>query len=299
MKRNFNDWLNTMRDSIATYDYYTDFEKVYKNTDAIKVELNILNSLIGSKNIKEDFLTLYNKYPEILKAIPVLIAKRESEIKITDIGTEKIFNFNKANYSAEEYAEFMEKTGLFDLISHHLINSLVDYVIGVEVGMDTNARKNRTGDVMEDIVESYLLKAGLVKDQTYFKEMYASEIEKKFNHDLSSLRNDGKAEKRFDFVFIGALGTVFACECNFYGNHGSKLNETARSYKTIAIESQSIPSFQFVWFTDGIGWLDAKHNLEETFDVLKTLYNITDLENGCLKDLLESDRYLVNFIHQD
>lgn len=125
-----------MRDSIATYDYYTDFKKVYKNTDSIKLELNILNSLIGSKNIRNDFLDLYKKYPEILKVIPILLAKRESEMKVTEIGNEKIFNFDKPNYSAEEYVDFMEKTGLFDLISNHLINNLVDYVMGVEVGIE-------------------------------------------------------------------------------------------------------------------------------------------------------------------
>ena len=285
MSRNFNDWLKTMRDSIATYDYYTDFEKVYKNTDSIKVELNILNSLIGSKDIRNDFLSLYKRYPETLKAIPILIAKRETEIKVTDIGTDKIFNFNKPNYSAEEYADFMEKTGLFDLISHHLINNLVDYVMGVEVGMDTNARKNRTGDVMEDIIESYLVKAGLEKNVTYFKEMYKSDVESRFGIDLSKISNNGKTEKRFDFVFI-KNNHIYACECNFYSGGGSKLNETARSYKALALEAKDIINFSFIWFTDGTGWYSARHNLEETFDVLDTIYNLKDLEISGINDLL-------------
>ena len=282
--RNFNEWLQTMRDSIATYDYYTDFNKVYKNTDSIKVELNILNSLIGSKNIRNDFLDLYMKYPEILKVIPILLAKRESEIKVTEIGNEKIFNFANPNYSEDEYADFMEKAGLFDLISNHLINNLVDYVMGVEAGMDTNARKNRTGDVMENIVESYLIKAGFQKNLTYFKEMYKSEIEKKFGLDLSKISNNGKTEKRFDFVFLKE-NHVYACECNFYGGGGSKLNETARSYKTLALEAKDIPNFTFVWFTDGTGWSSAKHNLEETFDILETIYNLKDLDKGVLNNL--------------
>ena len=147
------------------------------------------------------------------------------------------------------------------MLQNHIINNLVDYVLGVEVGMDTNGRKNRTGDVMEDLVESYLIKAGLIKNKTYFKEMYKTDIEKKFGLDLSAISNDGKTEKRFDFVFIGAFGQIFACECNFYGSNGSKLNETARSYKNLAIESKNIKGFNFVWFTDGIGWNTAKHNL--------------------------------------
>jgi type II restriction enzyme len=163
--------------------------------------------------------------------------------------------------------------------------------------MDTNGRKNRTGHVMEDLVESYLIKAGLVKGKTYFKEMYASDVEKKFGLDLSALSNDGKAEKRFDFVFVGALGTVFACECNFYSGGGSKLNETARSYKTITEEAKSISGFQFVWFTDGIGWNSARHNLEETFDVLSNLYNLKDLENGAIDTLVDSKKYLESLMN--
>lgn len=170
------------------------------------------------------------------------------------------------------------------MISNHLINNLVDYVMGVEVGMDTNARKNRTGDVMENIVESYLVKAGFKKDETYFKEMYKSEIEQKFGLDLSRISNNGKTEKRFDFVFVKGKH-VYACECNFYGGGGSKLNEAARSYKTLALEAKDISNFTFVWFTDGTGWNSARHNLEETFDVLETIYNLKDLDNGALNHL--------------
>ena len=294
--RDFNQWLSTMKDSIATWTYYTDFEKVYENVQKVKVELNILNSLIGSKNIEEEFQSIVKEYPKVLVVVPILLAKREAEIKVQDADGSYVFNFVNMNYSVEQYTLFMRNSGLFDLLQNHLINNLVDYVLGVEVGMDTNGRKNRTGHVMEDLVESYLIKAGLIKGKTYFKEMYASDVEKKFGLDLSKLSNDGKAEKRFDFVFVGALGTVFACECNFYSGGGSKLNETARSYKTLTEESRDITGFQFVWFTDGIGWKSAKHNLEETFDVLDNLYNLQDLENGELNHLIDSAEYLKKLI---
>lgn len=285
MKRNFKEWLSTMRDSIATWRYYTDFEKVYSNVESIKVELNILNSLIGSRNIESEFKQLLKDYPKTLKVVPILLAKREKEIKITDAEGEFLFNFNKPNYSIEEYTKFMRETGLFDLLEKHIINNLVDYVTGVEVGMDTNGRKNRTGDAMEDLVESYLVKYGLVKGISYFKEMTKSEIEEKFNLDLNCISNQGKTEKRFDFVLY-VNNHVYACECNFYGSSGSKLNETARSYKNLAIESKQVEGFTFVWFTDGIGWNTANHNLEETFDVLETIYNLKDLDEGALEKLL-------------
>ena len=290
MKRNFNEWFKTFRTSIATYNYYVDFEKVYSNVDAIKVELNILNSLIGSKNIEVDFVNLLKKYPETLKVIPILIAKRESEIYCQDENGGKTFEFDFGRYlpifhnSFEEYKYFMRETGLFDLLENHIINNLVDYVTGVEVGLDSNGRKSRSGDIMEDLVESYIVKAGFIKGVTYFKEMRLSTIEEKWGLDLSSISNTGKTEKRFDFVVI-ANNTVHAIETTFYNSSGSKPNETARSYETIALGSKNIDRFKFVWFTDGKGWIPSRHNLEETFDVMEHIYNINDLENGIISEV--------------
>ncbi len=281
MKRNFDEWLKTFTDTIATWKYYTDFEKVYLNVDKIKIELNILNSLIGSANIENEFKKIAEKYPETLKAIPILIAKREKEIKITDANQNYVFNFRSPNYSIDEFVIFMRETGLFDLLQNHMIHSLIDYVTGVEVGMDTNGRKGRTGDAMEDLVESYIIKAGFVKGVTYFKELKLSAIEEKWGLDLSNISNTGKNEKRFDFVVV-TNNSLYAIETNFYNSQGSKPNETARSYKTIALESQNIDGFTFVWFTDGKGWLPSRHNLEETFDVMENIYNINDLENGII-----------------
>ena len=286
MKRDFNEWFETFRSSIATYRYYVDFEKVYGNVEAIKIELNILNSLIGSKNIEADFEKLLKNYPQVLKCIPILLAVRGREIYTIDGDGEYLFNFSKMNCSAEKYKIFMRKTGLFDLISEHIINNLVDYVTGVEVGLDSNGRKNRGGHLMEDLVESYLKNAGLVRDSDYFKEMYISEIEAKWGIDLSKVSNQGKTEKRFDFV-VKMGDMVYGIETNFYTSGGSKLNETARSYKTIALETREIDGFAFVWFTDGEGWKSARHNLEETFDVMDDIYCIRDLENGIVDMLFK------------
>ena len=284
MKRDFKEWLKTFRNSICDYCYYVDFNKVYGNVETIKVELNILNSLIGSKNIEADFEKLLTDYPQILKCIPVLLAVRGREIYTIDGDGEYLFNFKKMNYSVEEYKMFMRKTGLFSLISEHVINNLVDYVTGVEVGLDSNGRKNRGGHLMENLVENYLQKAGLLKGVDYFKEMYISDIERKWSIDLSNISNQGKAEKRFDFV-VKKGKTIYAIETNFYSSGGSKLNETARSYKTIALEAKEIQGFAFVWFTDGQGWQSARHNLEETFDVMDNIYCISDMENETIEFL--------------
>lgn len=284
MVRDFNIWLSQFRDSIANYDYYVNFEKVYSNINNIKIELNILNSLIGSDDIESDFENIVSKYPETLKCIPLLLAVRANEIFAMDIDGEFIYNFKKPNYSVEQYKIFMRKTGLFDLLKNHLISNLVDYATGVETGLDSNGRKNRGGHLMEDLVESYIVKAGYIKNESYFKEMYIHQITDKWNIDLSAISNNGKAEKRFDFV-IKTENMIYGIETNFYASSGSKLNETARSYKQIAQEVDTINGFTFVWFTDGKGWNSAKHNLEETFDVMEHIYSIDDLENGVVLSL--------------
>lgn len=285
MKRNFREWFNTFADSIATYEYYTDFNTVYKNIDKIKVELNIMNSLVGSKNIEKDFDNLFKKYPEIRKCLPLLIAVREKEIKVVDNGEKLKYNFTNID-DIELLKRFMRKTGLFDLISNHLVNTLVDYATGVEVGLGSNGRKNRGGHLMEDVLQNFIEKEGFVLNKTYFKEMYLKDIEHKWNIDLSSLSNLGKVAKRFDYV-VKTDNCIYAFETNFYSSSGSKLNETARSYKMIAEESKNIKGFAFVWVTDGLGWVDARNNLEETFDVMDNLYNIKDLSNGKLKEILK------------
>ena len=282
MKRNFIEWLGTFKDNISDYKYYINFEKVYKNVEENKVEFNMLNSLLGSKNIEEDFINLVTKYPEVLKCIPILLAVRNMEIPAIDEEGAFIYNFKKINQNLEQYIVFMNKTGLFDLLANRGVTNIIDFVLGVETGLDSNGRKNRGGHLMEDLIEGYLKSEGV----EYYKEMYLKDIEEKWGIDLSALSNNGKSAKRFDFV-VKTNSMVYGIETNFYTSGGSKLNETARSYKMIAEESKNIEGFKFVWFTDGKGWTSARKNLEETFDVLDSMYNINDVENGIMKELFK------------
>lgn len=282
--RDFDEWLSKFRESISGYDYYIDFEKVVRNVEDIKIELNILNSLIGSKTIEEDFEKIIEKYPETLKCIPLLLAVRGNEIYAQDEEGAFLYNFKKMNYSVEQYKVFMRKTGLFDMIANHLVNNLVDYALGIETGLDSNGRKNRGGHQMENLVEKYIVAAGFVKGETYFKEMYLEDIEKKWKIDLSALSDQGKSTKRFDFV-LKTDNMIYGIETNFYTSGGSKLNETARSYKLLSQEAEGIDEFSFVWFTDGLGWKSARGNLRETFEVMEHIYSIEDMEKDVMKTL--------------
>ena len=282
MKRNFVEWLGTFKDNISDYKYYINFDKVYKNVEENKVEFNMLNSLLGSKNIEEDFINLVTKYPEVLKCIPILLAVRNMEIPAMDEEGAFIYNFKKMNQSLEQYIVFMNKTGLFDLLANRGVTNIIDFVLGVETGLDSNGRKNRGGHLMEDLIEGYLKSEGV----EYYKEMYLKDVEEKWGVNLSSLSNNGKSAKRFDFV-VKTNNMIYGIETNFYTSGGSKLNETARSYKMIAEECKNIQGFKFVWFTDGKGWTSAKKNLEETCDVLDSMYNINDVENGVMNKLFK------------
>ena len=280
--KNFDVWFETLRSSINKYRFYVDFKKVYSNADSMKIELNILNSLIGSKNIEVELEEILIRYPEVLKCIPTLLAVRYNEIYVQDEQGAYNFNFKEKNYSEKEYIMFMKKTGLLDLISNHIVNNLVDYVLGVETGLDSNGRKNRGGHQMEQLLESYIKKTGV----EYYKEMYITEIESKWNIDLSNISTKETSTKRWDFV-VKLDKKIYVIETNFYSTNGSKLNETARSYKMLAEKSENIDNFEFMWITDGAGWKKTRRSLKETYDTMNYLYNITDMENNILETLFK------------
>lgn len=296
--RDFDQWLSTFKTTIYGFPYYVNFPKIYDNVDSVRVQLNAMNSLIGSKHIEEDFDNLLKEYPGVIRCIPILIAKRLDEVKdnfeIIDDVEPISFDFTKISNSPEQYKLFMEKTGLFDLFANHMISSVYDYVMGVEVGLDSNARKNRGGTVMEDLVERHIQKSGFADGRHYFgsmnpgrfyfTQMYIHEIEARWKLDLREVSAKAKTEKRFDFV-LKTPRWVYGVETNFYRSGGSKLNETARSYKEIAQEAEMTDGFRFVWITDGQGWNSARNNLRETFDEMELIFNLNDLEHGALAKL--------------
>jgi type II restriction enzyme len=177
----------------------------------------------------------------------------------------------------------MRESGLFNLIANRIVGDLVDYTTGVEVGLDSNGRKNRGGKLMESVVEAHIIAAGITG---FHKEMTIRGIEDNWGTDLSVISNKGKTVKRFDFV-IKTSSCIYAIETNFYTGSGSKLNETARSYKSIAQAAKEIKGFRFIWITDGSAWKTARGNLEETFDILDDIYNLTELEAGILSKVIK------------
>lgn len=300
--RNFDAWLAEFEPVIASFDYYVDFDKCIANAEKWRPELHLMNSLLGSKDIEHDFLALCEKYPDVLHVAPTLLAVRNTEIPVLEVGILTTYNFGDKGEpnSPQEYADFMQATGLFEIMEHHVISNLYDYVTGIEVGLDSNGRKNRGGHLMENLVETHLIQAGLKRREhkgkrvpidgdprecgVYYKELYSSQAQKFWDIDLSPITNGGTVEKRFDFVAKTDDG-LFGIETNFYASDGSKLNETSRSYKEMAEEAETIDGFTFVWVTDGGGWKSARNNLRETFEVMDTIYNLAELQRGAFRHL--------------
>lgn len=297
MKRSFEDIIKSLKKSITPADYFVDYPKVYVNIKDYEVHLNILNTLIGKDNIESEFVELVSQYPEVMRSIPILLATHEHKFNIINVPCIEVLNnikngeysffdeqyicydFNKLSHSIEDYASFLKKSGLLELLKNRKIKSLVDYVIGIEVGLDSNSRKNRSGKIMEDIVEEFLN----VSNIEYYKQMKYKEIDDKFGTNFCSI---GKATKKFDFVFKSKINSgLIVMEVNCYGTQGSKPNETAKGYIELNNKVKGIKGAKFVWITDGNGWNRSKLNLEDAYDNIEHLYTIKDLEIGILEKL--------------
>jgi type II restriction enzyme len=280
MNKNFDSLLNTLKSSITPYDFFVNFDKVFNNVKKIEISLNTMNYLIGKKSDFDNaFREVFKQNPEIYKTFPILLATRENRIEIFEDHS-IMYDFVNAQ-SVEDYLEFVKKTKIVELFSEKGVKNLVDYVLGVEVGLDSNARKNRTGNLMESIVEKYI--ARVVDKKNYLVQATISDIKKFFNIDMIKFFEDNK-NKRFDFA-VKYSDILYVIETNYYRTSGSKLNETARSYSKLGQDIKSCDNVKFIWITDGKGWLSTKNNLKEAYDSVEYLLNLFDLENGKLEEI--------------
>lgn len=266
MSEQFKIFLSQLSETNATLDYFTDFKKIKGNVNKIAIKLNQLNYLIGKTDIKAAVKELYEENPKAFEVLDILIAVRKKDKKKTINRAGNIVLVETYFGSFETIIEFIEDTGLSNLFQNKDIKNLVDYVFGVEAGLDTNARKNRGGDNMSKAVSLFFDKA---------KVFYKKEVSNTAFPEILSL---GADVKRFDFV-IKTKKKTYLIETNFYNGGGSKLNETARSYSDVAPKINQYKSYEFVWITDGQGWLSAKNKLEEAFNIIPSLYNLITLED--------------------
>ncbi|MBR5973160.1 MAG: type II restriction endonuclease [Paludibacteraceae bacterium] len=265
MTKNFSMFMSQLQETNQSLDFFCDFDKISQNVEDIKLSLCILNSLIGAADMRKSVETIWNRDKSAFNVMDILIAVRSE-------GKKKILNnlgqcvvLDSMFKSVDGVMEFLNNTGLTEIFQSKKINDLVDYVFGIETGLDTNARKNRSGHAMEAMVARILDKKGI----TYRQEVYSSEWPQ-----ITNVLGDD--EKRFDFV-IKTVKKTYLIEVNFYSGGGSKLNEVARSYSDIAPKINSVQGFEFVWITDGVGWKSAKNKLQEAYNIIPSVYNLTNI----------------------
>lgn len=265
-EQEFKKFLSQLKETNATLDFFCDFDKVKENVQAIEYKLNQLNYLLGKQNMKDAIQYIWSNDPRAFSVLEIIIAVRTKDKK-------KVINENGEVQPIKKYLEsvdgvitFVHDTGLQEVFQSKQIKNLVDYVFGVEVGLDSNARKNRSGDLMADKIASVFDDNNII---------YKREVDSTIFPRLSIL---GKDKKRFDFV-ITTKKKTYLLEVNFYSSGGSKLNEVARSYSDIGPKIDSLHEFEFVWITDGQGWFSAKNKLEEAYFIIPNIYNLTTIQD--------------------
>lgn len=267
MAKDFSTFMSQLQETNQTLDFFCDFEKINRNVSDIKLSLCMLNSLIGASNMRAAVETLWQRDKSAFNVMDILIAVRsEGRKKVLNrlgecVVLDSLFN------TVDGVMEFLNDTGLGSIFQSRKIKDLSDYVFGIETGLDTNARKNRSGHVMEKMVGSIFDKNGV----EYRTEVYSSEWS-------AITKVLGDDEKRFDFV-VETTSKTYLIEVNFYSGGGSKLNEVARSYSELSPKINSVAGFEFVWITDGIGWHSARNKIQEAYNIIPSIYNLTSIKD--------------------
>lgn len=266
MTKDFDTFMSQLQETNQTLDFFCDFGKIERNVNNIKLSLCMLNSLIGATDMRAAVETIWERDKTAFNVMDILIAVRSEGRKIVLNSLGQCVAMDTLFKSIDGVMDFLEETSLKDIFEQKKINDLVDYVFGIETGLDTNARKNRSGHVMEEMVASIFSRNHII----FRREVYSSEWKS-----ISDVLGDD--EKRFDFV-ITKPHKIYLIEVNFYSGGGSKLNEVARSYSDIAPKINSVDGFEFVWITDGTGWNSARNKLQEAYNIIPSIYNLTNIQ---------------------
>ncbi len=284
--------LNNLKPSVLLWSYFVNWEKVFKNTRNIEIALNKLNYLIGKDNFNDEFRYLIKQDPELIKVIPALVVRGGStslKYKIlVDYEHKRLvyedYDFNQlkpTKADIEKYLTFVKETGFKELIVSQKIKSLVDYMIGVEAGLDSNGRKNRNGHSMENIVGFFIQDLCKTNKLRFLKEANSSKIQKELGYDVPV----DKSSRRYDFVVSNGEELIIF-ETNYFSGSGSKLKSTAGEYRNLFDVLDR--KYKFIWITDGFGWKSTSRPLRETFEHNEYVFSLSMLEKGILDFIVPS-----------
>ena len=287
----FNYLIDNLKETIIDWDYFVEWGKVMSKVKGIETSLCLLNGIVEEENISENFSELISKHPEVVSILPKLLGFREQNVKILEHSNSSVFNYKeysfqeKSSYTSEEissFVEFVDKTGLLLMLKNKNIKSMLDYVIGVEVGLNTNARKNRSGKAMEKITELLVEKICTQNDCVYIKQANSNKIKQLWGYEV----NVDKSDRLFDFAISGK-NKLYLIETNYYGTSGSKLKAVAGEFTNLYRFLKEVnPQHTFIWITDGLGWKKTQKPLREAFDTIDYILNLAMLEKGILEDII-------------
>lgn len=286
----FDYFISSLKPVINDLTFFVDWTKVLSNIENYKIELNILNSLCGSKDIHDDLQLLLTKYPEVVTAFPLLIGLRKKTIQILESNNSIDWKYKTYNFKTppsildestkKDYTKLFVDSGLLDFIQNGKLKSILDYAYGVEVGLDTNARKNRGGHLMEELISSLLTPIAGKLGYKIMSEANEQKMKNEWNKELPV----DKSSRRIDFALYNGENLVLV-ETNFYSGGGSKLKATAGEYLTM-FDYWKSHNIEFIWITDGAGWKKTHKPLRETFDHTDYIFNLEMIKNGVIEEVL-------------
>ena len=281
-------FLSTLSITNRTPEYYVNWEKVNGGVKKHALALNTLNYLIGLNNLYEEAIQLFTQQPNLLEAVPVLFASRDVHLDVMEVDEDESIFFYNLDFknvdttNIQKYVDFMQKSGLLDFLKHSANRSMVDYAYGVEVGLDSNGRKNRSGKVMEDLLEGQLRAVADFYGYQTMTQATAHRMRQEWQVEVPV----DKSERKFDgALFDSHKRRLFLFETNYYGGGGSKLKSVAGEFKSLYNHViQNSEGIEFVWVTDGQGWKTTAKPLSEAFAVIPNIFNINQLHHGYLRE---------------
>ena len=290
----FESFVETLRPSLKLWDYFVNWDKVFRNTREIEIHLNLWNFLLGKDDFDTEFEVLLTQHPQIVRALPSMVVRDGSGSSSFDIieniddptAPELSFNFGQPANSPElrrAALQFVKQSGLVRLFAKDGVKNLVDFVLGVEAGVDSNARKNRSGTSMEKVVGAYLSAFTEARNLEFIEQATPRAIKAKWGISVPV----DKSSRRFDFAICDGTKLVLM-EVNFYSGGGSKLKATAGEYVGLG-ELLKVPQVEFVWVTDGIGWLTTLLPMKAAYEKLDFVWNLHWLGRDYLDDLFLSE----------
>lgn len=254
----FNNFLDTFIDTNIKLDDFVDWEKVNSKIKSYRQDLSIFNFLQSENEeiLKEKINKYWFQNLSSFQKFYILLAGRESNAFLQN--KESRFFKDLIFRNPNEVIEFLKESNLIRLFIGKNKIDFTNYLLGIEVGLDSNARKNRFGTIMENNI------AQILKENN---------IEFVQNYSVDFVKDRKGNKKIFDFKF-SKNNKDYYLECNFFNSSGSKINEVTKSYRSINEIFKKEKDINFIWVTDGAGWKKTKSSLKTAFFDIENLFSI-------------------------